>query len=235
MSIINIAIDGPAGAGKSSVAKEVSKRLGFIYIDTGALYRAIAYYVYSKGVQDFATEKVVPLLDEVNIELKYIQDVQRVFVNGIDVSDYIRTPNISLGASKVSAIPEVRSFLLYLQRDIARTNSVIMDGRDIGTVVLPNADLKIFLTASPEERANRRYNQLKDTPNCPCWEQILEDINQRDYNDIHRDIAPLKQSEDAILLDTSDMTQDQTITHILSLVREISWRLLRNIFTFGVI
>lgn len=235
MSIINIAIDGPAGAGKSSVAKEVSKRLGFIYIDTGALYRAIAYYVYNKGVQDFATDKVVPLLDEINIELKYIQDVQRVFVNGIDVSDYIRTPNISLGASKVSAIPEVRSFLLYLQRDIARTNSVIMDGRDIGTVVLPNADLKIFLTASPEERANRRYNQLKDTPNCPCWEQILEDINQRDYNDTHRDIAPLKQSEDAILLDTSDMTQDQTITHILSLVREISWWLLRNIFTFGVI
>lgn len=222
MSIINIAIDGPAGAGKSSVAKEVSKRLGFIYIDTGALYRAIAYYVFNKGVQDFATEKVVPLLDEINIELKYIQDVQRVFVNGIDVSDYIRTPNISLGASKVSAIPEVRSFLLYLQRDIARTNSVIMDGRDIGTVVLPNADLKIFLTASPEERANRRYNQLKDTPNCPCWEQILEEINQRDYNDTHRDIAPLKQSEDAILLDTSDMTQDQTITHILSLVREIS-------------
>ncbi len=222
MSIINIAIDGPAGAGKSSVAKEVSKRLGFIYIDTGALYRAIAYYVYNKGVQDFATDKVVSLLDEINIELKYIQDVQRVFVNGIDVSDYIRTPNISLGASKVSAIPEVRSFLLYLQRDIARTNSVIMDGRDIGTVVLPNADLKIFLTASPEERANRRYNQLKDTPNCPCWEQILEDINQRDYNDTHRDIAPLKQSEDAILLDTSDMTQDQTITHILSLVREIS-------------
>ena len=222
MSIINIAIDGPAGAGKSSVAKEVSKRLGFIYIDTGALYRAIAYYVYNKGVQDFATDKVVSLLDEINIELKYIQDVQRVFVNGIDVSDYIRTPNISLGASKVSAIPEVRSFLLYLQRDIARTNSVIMDGRDIGTVVLPNADLKIFLTASPEERANRRYNQLKDTPNCPCWEQILEDINQRDYNDTHRDIAPLKQSEDAILLDTSDTTQDQTITHILSLVREIS-------------
>lgn len=222
MSNINIAIDGPAGAGKSSIAKEISKKLGYIYIDTGALYRAIAYYVYNKGVEDFATEKVVGLLKEINIELKYIEDVQRVFVNGLDVSDYIRTPNISLGASKVSAIPEVRSFLLYLQRDIAESNNIIMDGRDIGTVVLPNADLKIFLTASPEERANRRYNQIKDTLNCPCWEEILEDINQRDYNDTHREIAPLKQSKDAILLDTTNMNQEETVAHILSLIREIS-------------
>ncbi|MCC8069439.1 MAG: (d)CMP kinase [Ruminococcus sp.] len=222
MSNINIAIDGPAGAGKSSVSKEIANILGYIYIDTGALYRAIAYYTYSKGVEDFSDTKVVELLDEIDIQLRYIDNVQRVFVNGLDVSDYIRTPNISLGASKVSAIPEVRSFLLCLQRDIAESNNIIMDGRDIGTVVLPNADLKIFLTASAEERANRRYNQIKDTPNCPCWEEILEDINQRDYNDTHREIAPLKRSDDAILLDTTNMNQDETIAHILSLIREIA-------------
>ncbi len=222
MSNINIAIDGPDGAGKSSVSKEIANILGYIYIDTGALYRAIAYYTYSKGVEDFSDTKVVELLDEIDIQLRYIDNVQRVFVNGLDVSDYIRTPNISLGASKVSAIPEVRSFLLCLQRDIAESNNIIMDGRDIGTVVLPNADLKIFLTASAEERANRRYNQIKDTPNCPCWEEILEDINQRDYNDTHREIAPLKRSDDAILLDTTNMNQDETIAHILSLIREIA-------------
>lgn len=222
MSNINIAIDGPAGAGKSSIAKEISKMLGYIYIDTGALYRSIAYYVYNKGVQDFSKLEVVPLLKEISIELKYINGSQRVFINSLDVSDYIRTPEISLGASKVSAIPEVRSFLLDIQRNIAKHNNVIMDGRDIGTVVLPNADLKIFLTASAEERATRRYNQIKDTPNCPSWEEILNDINKRDYDDSHRDIAPLKCSNDAILVDSTNMSQQETINHILELIKKVS-------------
>lgn len=222
MSNINIAIDGPAGAGKSSIAKEISKMLGYIYIDTGALYRSIAYYVYNKGVHDFSKLEVVPLLKEISIELKYINGSQRVFINGLDVSDYIRTPEISLGASKVSAIPEVRSFLLDIQKNIAKHNNVIMDGRDIGTVVLPNADLKIFLTASAEERATRRYNQIKDTPNCPSWEEILNDINKRDYDDSHRDIAPLKRSNDAILVDSTNMSQQETINHILELIKKVS-------------
>lgn len=222
MSNINVAIDGPAGAGKSSIAKEISKMLGYIYIDTGALYRSIAYYVYNKGVHDFSKLEVVPLLKEISIELKYINGSQRVFINGLDVSDYIRTPEISLGASKVSAIPEVRSFLLDIQRNIAKHNNVIMDGRDIGTVVLPDADLKIFLTASAEERATRRYNQIKDTPNCPSWEEILNDINKRDYDDSHRDIAPLKSSNDAILVDSNNMSQQETINHILKLIEKVS-------------
>jgi cytidylate kinase len=222
MSNINIAIDGPAGAGKSSIAKEVSRKLGYIYIDTGALYRAIAYYMYTNGVKDFSASGVIPRLNGMNVELKYIDGVQRVFVNGLDVSDFIRTPEISLGASKVSAIPEVRSFLLGIQQNIAKHNNVIMDGRDIGTVVLPNADLKLFLTASPEERANRRYNQLKDTPNCPCWEDILSDINQRDYDDSHRAIAPLKRSSDAVLVDSTSMSEEETINHILGLIEEVS-------------
>lgn len=222
MSNINVAIDGPAGAGKSSIAKEISKMLGYIYIDTGALYRSIAYYVYNKGVEDFSELEVVPLLKEISIELKYINGSQRVFINGIDVSDYIRTPEISLGASKVSAISEVRSFLLDIQRNIAKNNNVIMDGRDIGTVVLPNANLKIFLTASAEERATRRYNQIKDIPNCPCWEEILSDINQRDYDDSHRDIAPLKRSDDAILVDSTNMSQQETVNYILNLIKNVS-------------
>jgi cytidylate kinase len=222
MSNINVAIDGPAGAGKSSIAKEVSKTLGYIYIDTGALYRSIAYYVSNHGAEDFSADKVVPLLVGLNLELKYIDGVQRVLVNGDDVSDYIRTPKISIGASKVSAIPEVRSFLLDIQRNIAKHNDVIMDGRDIATVVLPNADLKVFLTASPEERANRRYAQLKDTPNCPCWEDILRDINQRDYDDSHRAIAPLTQAQDAILVDTTNISQEETVQRILELISKVA-------------
>jgi len=222
MSNINVAIDGPAGAGKSSVAKEISQILGYIYIDTGALYRSIAYYAYNNGVKDFSSEAIIPLLKHIFIELKYIDNLQRVFINDVDVSDFIRTPEISLGASKVSAIPEVRSFLLDLQRDIAKHNNVIMDGRDIGTVVLPNADLKIFLTASPEERARRRYDQIKNVPNCPSFEDILRDINQRDYNDSHRKVAPLKCSDDAILLDNTDMTYTQTVNHILQLISQIA-------------
>jgi cytidylate kinase len=222
MATIKIAIDGPAGAGKSSIAKEISQRLGYIYIDTGALYRSIAYYCYHHGAESFQTEKVVELLKELDIRLEYVEGVQRVVVNGEDVSDHIRTPLMSKGASKVSAIPEVRAFLLDLQRNIANANDVIMDGRDIGTVVLPNADLKIFLTASAEERANRRYAQLKDTPNCPCWNDILSDINQRDYDDSHRAVAPLKPSQDATLVDTTNMSQDEVVEHILSLIAKVS-------------
>lgn len=221
MTTIKIAIDGPAGAGKSSIAKDISQKCGYIYIDTGALYRAIAYYSYNYGAEDFQTEKIVSLLNQMDIQLKYINSVQRVFVNNQDVSDYIRTPLISRGASKVSAIPQVREFLLDLQRNIADKNNVIMDGRDIGTVVLPYADLKIFLTASPEERANRRFAQLKNMPNCPCWEDILSEINQRDYDDSHRDIAPLKRSNDAILVDSTNMSKQEVVEHILKLISTI--------------
>lgn len=222
MANINVAIDGPAGAGKSSIAKRVSKDLGYIYIDTGALYRAIAYYVYRNGVKDFSANGVIPLLDTINIELKHsIEGVQRVYINGQDVSDYIRTPIVSSGASKVSAIPEVRSFLLDLQRNIAKSNDVIMDGRDIGTVVLPNANLKIYLTATAEERANRRYKQLLNSKECPTYAEILNDINVRDYNDMHRDIAPLKVPEDAIKLDTTNLTENQVVLQIESLIQNI--------------
>jgi cytidylate kinase len=222
MSNINVAIDGPAGAGKSSIAKEVSKTLGYIYIDTGAMYRSIAYYVSNHGAEDYSASKVVPLLVGLNLELTHVDGTQRVLVNGEDVSDYIRTPKISIGASKVSAIPEVRSFLLDIQRNIAKCSNVIMDGRDIATVVLPNADLKVFLTASPEERANRRYAQLKDTPNCPCWEDILSDINQRDYDDSHRAIAPLTQAEDSVLVDTTNLSQEETVQRILELISKVA-------------
>lgn len=219
MEKINIAIDGPAGAGKSSIAKKVSAEFGFIYVDTGALYRAVALYKIENNIQ--SEQELVEKLPEIKIELAFQNKSQHVILNNIDVSDKIRTNEVSMNASSVSAIPEVRAFLFDLQKKIAQENNIIMDGRDIGTVVLPNAQLKIFLTASPEKRAERRWLELKDKPNCPSLEQIKADIIKRDYDDSHRSIAPLKKADDAIFVDTSDMDFEASCEHIKALIDEI--------------
>ena len=212
---MNIAIDGPAGAGKSSIARAVAEEIGYIYVDTGALYRSIALYSIENKLDN---ESLVNSLDKINIRLEFIDKCQHVFLNDNDVSDKIRTPEVSMGASKVSVIPEVREFLFGLQKKIAAENNIIMDGRDIGTVVLPDADLKVFLTASAEERANRRFKEMTDSS--ITYEQVLEDIKQRDYNDMHRDIAPLKQAEDAVLLDTTGMTIEEVKQKLKALIDE---------------
>ena len=217
--MINVAIDGPAGAGKSTIAKAAAKRLGYIYVDTGALYRAIAYNAVKNGIID-STDSIISMLDNTDVELKYTNGVQAVYLNGEDVSDYIRTPEISMGASKVSAISEVRAFLLELQRDIAKKNNVIMDGRDIATVVLPDADVKIFLFASPECRAQRRYKELVEKGQDVKYEDVLADVNQRDYQDSHREIAPLKPCEESVMADTSDKTLDESIEYIINIIEE---------------
>lgn len=217
---INIAIDGPAGAGKSSVAKLVAKKLGYIYVDTGALYRTVGLYSIRKGYDTKDAQKVESTLKDINIEIKFVDDTQHVFLNGEDVSEAIRTPEASMGASNVSAIPEVRKFLFDLQRDIAKENDCIMDGRDIGTVVLPNADIKIFLTASPEARAKRRYKELVEKGEQVDFNDVLDDINKRDYQDSHRKIAPLKQAEDAILVDNSDCNLEQGAELVMKIIKE---------------
>lgn len=218
--MFNIAIDGPAGAGKSSIAKEVSGRLGFIYVDTGALYRTVALNAIRQGVNLNDADAVISTLDNVDIQLAFEDGSQKVLLNGEDVSSKIRTEEVSAGASKVSAIPKVREFLFDLQKNIAAKNDCLMDGRDIGTVVLPNADLKVFLTASPEERAQRRYKQNLERGMEADYNQILKEVNERDYQDTHRDIAPLKQADDAVLLDTTDMTFDEVVDYLLKLVEE---------------
>lgn len=220
---INVAIDGPAGAGKSSIAKAVAKSTGYIYADTGALYRSVAYYTINKGISPSDKAAVVSLLDGLEIKLEYIDGQQRVIVAGEDVSDKIRTPEVSMGASVVSAIPEVREFLFDLQKKIALENNIIMDGRDIGTVVLPEAQLKIFLTASAEERARRRFAELKETEGI-TFENILEDIIRRDENDMNRMVSPLKQADDAILVDTTKMTIDEVIALLEKMIRETEER-----------
>ena len=218
---INIAIDGPAGAGKSTIARKAAAELGFIYVDTGALYRSVAYYCISAGADVSIPESVEKLLPEITPELRFIDGVQHVFVNGSDVSDKIRTPEVSMAASKVSAIPAVRAFLFDLQKKIARENDIIMDGRDIGTVVLPDADLKIFLTASPEARADRRYAELKDKPDAPAYEQVLADIIKRDHDDSTRAIAPLKQADDAVLCDTTKLSLEESVKTIIGMIKKV--------------
>lgn len=217
--MINVAIDGPAGAGKSTIAKAAAKELGFIYVDTGALYRAVAYNAVKTGAID-DEQKIINMLDSTKVELKYVNGVQAVYLNGEDVSAFIRTPEISMGASKVSAIPQVRAFLLNLQREIASKNNVIMDGRDIATVVLPNADVKIFLFASPECRAERRYKELIEKGEEVSFDDVLKDVNQRDYQDSHREIAPLKPSDDSIMADTSELTLQESINLIVNIIKE---------------
>lgn len=214
--MINVAIDGPAGAGKSSIAKATAAEIGFIYVDTGALYRSVALFTLENGLD---SDGLVKSLEKINVSLEFADGSQHVILNGADVSDKIRTAEVSMNASKVSAIPEVREFLFGLQKKIASENNIIMDGRDIGTVVLPDADLKIFLTASAEERANRRFKEMTDSG--ITYEQVLEDIKQRDYNDMHRDIAPLKQAEDAVLLDTTGMTIEEVRNRLKAMISEI--------------
>ncbi|MBQ8296839.1 MAG: (d)CMP kinase [Ruminococcus sp.] len=217
MKTINVAIDGPAGAGKSSIAKAVSAELGYIYVDTGALYRAVALFVTENNIPD---EDIAESLGKAEVSLKFIGGAQRVFLGDRDVSDLIRTPEISMAASRTSSIPAVRAYLFETQQKIARENNVIMDGRDIGTVVLPNADVKIFLTASAEERAMRRYKELSEKPGCPCYEEILSDIIERDHNDMNRKTAPLKQAEDAVLVDTTGMNLEESSAVIKKIILE---------------
>ncbi len=217
--MISIAIDGPAGAGKSTIAKAVAKQLEYIYADTGALYRSIALNAINSGTNTDNEAEINELLSNTKVEIKFIDGEQRVFLNSQDVSDKIRTTEVSMMASKVSAIAAVRDFLLELQRGLARKNNVIMDGRDIGTVVLPQAQVKIFLTASAQCRAKRRYKDYLAAGNTKeSYEQILADIQQRDYNDSHRAVAPLKPAEDSVIVDTSDDTLEQSVEKIMAVV-----------------
>lgn len=215
-----IAIDGPAGAGKSTIARKAAKKLGFLYVDTGALYRAIGLFMLRKGVDPGDAHSVIPLLKSISVSLEYRGGEQRVILCGEDVSDQIRTDDVSLAASRVSPIPEVRSFLFSLQRDIAKANNVVMDGRDIGTVVLPDARVKIFLTASAEERAKRRYLQLLHNGVKADYDEVLKDLKQRDYNDTHRAVSPLKRADDAVLLDTTNDSLEQSIARLVGIVEE---------------
>ncbi len=216
-----IAIDGPAGAGKSSIAKILAKKMGYIYVDTGALYRAVGYFVVSRGISTTASDEVVKCLDLIDVQLRYVDGQQRVFINDDDVSEKIRTAEISMAASNVSAIPKVREFLFDLQQDIAKNNNVVMDGRDIGTVVLPNADVKIFLTASPEERAKRRYKELIAKGQKVTYDDVLADVKTRDHNDSTRATAPLKQADDAVLVDTSDLDFEQSVEALYNIAKRI--------------
>ena len=217
--MINVAIDGPAGAGKSSVARAAAEKLGFIYVDTGALYRSIGVNAMRNGIAPDDRNGVISLLPSTKLELKYIDGVQRVFLGGDDISEEIRLPEASMAASNVSAIPEVREFLLDLQRDIAKNNNVIMDGRDIGTVILPDAQYKFFLTASAEVRAERRFKELKEKGIEVDYNQLLDEIIKRDYNDSHRETAPLKKADDAILIDSSNMTLEESIGAIIGKIK----------------
>ncbi len=215
-----IAIDGPAGAGKSTIAKILAKELGLIYVDTGALYRALGFAMLSRGIDPADAETVVPALEGLRVSLEYRQGEQRVLLCDEDISDRIRTPEVSMAASRVSAIPAVRAFLLELQRDIAASQSVIMDGRDIGTTILPNAQVKIFLTASPESRAARRYLELQEKGIATTYKEVLDDMNRRDYEDTHREISPLRQAEDAVLADTSELDLEQSVALLKSIVKQ---------------
>ena len=215
---MKIAIDGPSGAGKSSVSKEVARKLGIIYVDTGALYRTIGYYIKQKNILPDDRQAVIAELPNVNLEIKYSDKGQSVYLNGKDLGDAIRQPEISMYASAVSAIPEVRTFLLDTQRDIARNNSVIMDGRDIGTVILPDADVKIFLTASLENRAQRRYDELSVKGISVNFDDVLREMAERDSNDAGREVAPAVAADDAILLDNTGFTVDQSVNAVLQIV-----------------
>ncbi|MBQ8795273.1 MAG: (d)CMP kinase [Clostridia bacterium] len=218
---IAVAIDGPAGAGKSTIARAAAKELGFIYVDTGALYRSIGLNAIRKGVDLTDAKAIEASLAGLKVELSFdAQGAQIVLLNDEDVSSFIRTPEVSMSASKVSAVPAVRAFLLDLQRNMAKTQSVIMDGRDIGTVVLPNAEVKIFLTASPEIRAKRRFDELIEKGEDVKYEDVLADVIQRDYNDSHREIAPLKPAEDSKLADTSGLTLEESIQLIINIIKE---------------
>ena len=219
--LISIAIDGPSGAGKSTIARILAKKLGYLYVDTGALYRTVGYAVLQKGIDPKNTEEVEALLPKITVSMGYVNGEQHVFLNGEDVNDLIRTPEVSMAASATSAMPPVRRFLFRLQQDTARENSVIMDGRDIGTVVLPFASVKIFLTASAENRAQRRFLELREKGMDVVYEDVLADMKERDYNDSHRAAAPLKPADDAVLVDTSDNTLEESVEILKSVIQNV--------------
>ena len=218
---IAVAIDGPSGAGKSTLARAIAGRLGYVYVDTGAIYRTIGYYIWKAGVDPRDGAAVAAELPKLRVELRYGDDgLQRMYLNGQDVSDAIRLPEVSRYASDVSAHPAVRSYLLEMQRDLARTHSVVMDGRDIGTVVLPDARVKVFLTASPEARAQRRMRELEQRGTPQPFAQVLEEIQQRDYNDTHRATAPLRQAADAVALDTTELNFQESEEALLCIIQK---------------
>ena len=215
----NVAIDGPAGAGKSTIAKLVAKEKGYIYVDTGAMYRGLAIHFLDKGIQPQETEKVIEACKDAEVTIAYEDAVQHVYLNGKDISSRLRNEEVGNMASVTSAIPEVRKKLLELQQNLAKTQNVIMDGRDIGTCVLPHADVKVYLTASVETRAKRRYQELQEKGEDCNLEEIAHDIEERDRRDMTREIAPLKQAEDAVLVDSSDMTIAEVVKTIVHLCR----------------
>lgn len=216
----SVALDGPAGAGKSTIAREAARQLGYLHVDTGAMYRAIGLDALRRGADTTDPAQVLPHLPETDITLRFTPEGQKIYLRGEDVSEAIRTPEASMAASNVSAMPEVRLFLLELQRSLARENNVIMDGRDIGTVVLPQADVKIFLTAAPEARAMRRYKELLAKGTAADYDTVLSEVKERDYNDSHRAAAPLRQAEDAWLCDTTDLTLEGSIQAVVDYIRE---------------
>lgn len=217
--MISIAIDGPAGAGKSTIARRAAQALGYLYVDTGALYRAIALHMLRAKMNPAMPEEIIPQLEKVRVSLQYVSGEQQVFLGNENVSDSIRTPEVAAASSKVSAIPQVREFLLALQRNLAEQNNVVMDGRDIGTVVLPHAQVKIFLTASLEERARRRWKELLQKGSAD-YHTVLADVKQRDEQDTTRAIAPLVQAPDAVLVDTTGITLEQSVDRMLAVIRE---------------
>ncbi len=218
---ISIAIDGPGGAGKSTIAKRLARELGFYYVDTGAIYRTVAYFLDLLGISPKDVDGVERYIDELTVGIEYDEDgAQHMIMNGMDVSDDIRTPDISMKASDVSAHAVVRDMLLDMQRDVARKHNVIMDGRDIGTVVLPRAQVKIFLTASAEVRAQRRCEELRAKGKLEPYAQVLKELQKRDYQDSHREIAPLKQAKDAVVVDTSQLDIDGVVAAIRAIVAE---------------
>ena len=217
--MFKIALDGPSGAGKSTIAKALAAKLGIVYVDTGALYRTVGYYVRQKNADPQNAEEVSALLPEIKIEIKYEGGAQHVYLNGEDLGDKIRTPEMSMYASAVSAIPSVRAFLLDTQRDIARKNSVIMDGRDIGTVILPDAEVKIFMFASVEARAKRRYRELIAKGEDVKYDDVLREMIERDNNDRNRDVAPAVPADDAMMLDNSEMSIEANVDAVIELIR----------------
>ena len=219
MNYRSIAIDGPSGAGKSTLARRLAKELGFLYVDTGAIYRTVGLAVCRRGIDPADEEGVAALLPELSVSMNYGDDgLQHMLLDGEDVTEAIRQNEISGYASKVSPIPAVRDFLLEMQRKLAREHDVIMDGRDIGTVVLPQADLKIYLTAEPEDRARRRYRELLERGQQASFEQVLQEVAERDHRDRSREIAPLRQAEDAVLVDTTGLGQEESFRLLLGLI-----------------
>ena len=220
MNKISIAIDGPAGAGKSTLSRKVAEELGYIYVDTGAMYRAVGLKFSTLGVDTDLNCDIEAILNDTKVDIRFVDGEQRVFLDDKDVSGVIRTPAASMMASAVSAKPAVRAFLLEMQRTLAKENNVVMDGRDIGTVVLPNATVKIYLTASAEARAKRRYDELIEKGQTVTYKEVYDDMVQRDYNDMNREIAPLKQADDAVVADTTSLELEQSLELLLKIIKE---------------